>query len=218
MKTQSRRTLIIAGGGVAVVAAAVAVYFIFLSGPPAPTKGAVALPKTVKARIGVKDNSTKAKGFSPDNKTDNKTTDNRTSVMPKTAQAAVAPDNATPAGQASNQGNYTYTASSMRDPFMPLIILKSEAEKKKGGSPIEDYEVSDFKLIAILWNKTAYYAMITLPDGKSYTIKTGAKLGINGGKVYKITKDSVIITEPARDYRGAIVQKEIIIKLRKEEE
>lgn len=218
LRAQNKKTLIIAGAGILLAVVAAVGYFIFLAPDQVQQKAAVVVPKPAKA--GAKDNSTKGKGHFSDNKTDNKTADNKTSATPaKTAQAAAAPDNGTAAEHAAGKkGDYTYTASARRDPFIPLVILRTETEKKKGGSPFEDYEVSDFKLIAILWNKTAYYAMITLPDGKSYTIKTGAKLGINGGKVYKITNDSVIITEPARDYRGAIVQKEIILKLRKEEE
>ncbi|WP_333654250.1 pilus assembly protein PilP [Dissulfurispira sp.] len=109
-----------------------------------------------------------------------------------------------------------YTAGARRDPFMPLVV-KAEA-KPKGLIPIESYEVSEFKLIAILWDKTKYYAVITLPDGKSYTIREGVKLGLHGGKVYKITKDSVIIREHVRDYRGALSPKDTILKLRREEE
>jgi Tfp pilus assembly protein PilP len=109
-----------------------------------------------------------------------------------------------------------YTAGTKRDPFMPLII-KAEA-KPKSLIPIESYEVSEFKLIAILWDKTKYYAVVTLPDGKSYTITEGIKLGLHGGKVYKITKDSVIIREQMRDYKGAISPKDTILKLRREEE
>ncbi len=109
-----------------------------------------------------------------------------------------------------------YTAGTRRDPFMPLIV-KADAKPPKG-MPIESYEVSEFKLIAILWDKTKYYAVITLPDGKSYTIREGVKLGLHGGKVYKITKDSVIIREHVRDYKGALSPKDTILKLRREEE
>lgn len=109
-----------------------------------------------------------------------------------------------------------YTAGKRRDPFIPLIV-KAEA-KPKGLMPIENYEVSEFKLIAILWDNTRYYAVITLPDSKSYTIREGVKLGLHGGKVYKITKDSVIIREYVRDYKGALGPKDTILKLRREEE
>ena len=109
---------------------------------------------------------------------------------------------------------YEYSARGRKDPFSPLV-MKAETGKKKGLIPLENYEVSEFKLIAILWDKTGYFAVITLPDGKSYTIREGVKLGLHGGKVYKITKDSVIIREDIRDYRGVLRPKDTQLKLRK---
>ncbi|MCX8069586.1 MAG: pilus assembly protein PilP [Thermodesulfovibrionales bacterium] len=104
-----------------------------------------------------------------------------------------------------------------RDPFMPLI--KQEAEKKKGGpSPLENFMVSDIKVVGILERNAVYYAQIVLPDGKSYTIKQGQKLGLMGGHVSKITKDTVVIKERAIDAEGKPIVKDINLKLRKEDE
>ncbi|MCL4456392.1 MAG: pilus assembly protein PilP [Nitrospirae bacterium] len=112
---------------------------------------------------------------------------------------------------------YEYTAGSRRDPFVPLIV-KADAKPAKGLTPMESYEVAEFKLIAILWDNSKYYAVITLPDGKSYTAREGVKMGLHGGKIYKITKDSVIIREHVRDYRGVLSPKDTVLKLRMEEE
>lgn len=112
---------------------------------------------------------------------------------------------------------YEYGGGRRRDPFTPLIV-KTETEKKRGATPIEGFEVSELRLIAILWNKAGYYAMVTLPDGKSYTVREGTKLGLHGGKVYKITRDSVIIREQITDYKGKTKPKDTILKLRGEEQ
>lgn len=112
---------------------------------------------------------------------------------------------------------YEYTASGRRDPFMPLIAKRDEIKPKKGALPLESFDVLEFKLIGILWNKV-YYAVVTLPDGKSYNLREGMRIGLHGGKVNKITKDSVIIRENIKDYRGVLVPKDTILKLRKEEE
>ncbi|MCX8027601.1 MAG: pilus assembly protein PilP, partial [Thermodesulfovibrionales bacterium] len=109
-----------------------------------------------------------------------------------------------------------YVYLGKRDPFMPLI--KQETEKKKGGSPLENFMVSDIKVVGILEKNAVYYAQIVLPDGKSYTIKEGQKLGLMGGVVSKITKDVVVIKEKAIDSEGKPTVKNINIKLRKEEE
>jgi Tfp pilus assembly protein PilP len=60
--------------------------------------------------------------------------------------------------------------------------------------------------------------MVTLPDKKSFTIRKGMTLGIYGGKVTAINRDSVVITEHVKDYKGQVRTKDTILKLRKEED
>ena len=114
---------------------------------------------------------------------------------------------------------YTYEPKGRRDPFVPLTdVVKAKPQKKKGSAPIEDFDVDEIKLIAIAWDSQQYFAMVTLPDNKSYTIKKGMTLGLYGGKVREITRDTVIITEQTKDYKGQIKTKDTILKLRKEGE
>lgn len=143
-------------------------------------------------------------------------------VPPKPAAApapAPAPAGAVPqvSPEATNIVSYEYIGYGRRDPFTSLIV-KKEPDKKKGMLPVESYEVSEFKLIAILWGRGGYYAVVTLPDGKSYTVKENMKLGLHNGKIYKINKDSVIIREQIRNERGVMGPQDTILKLRGEEE
>lgn len=114
---------------------------------------------------------------------------------------------------------YLYDSKGRRDPFLSLVVVsKQELERKKGVTPIESFGVEEINLIAIAWEKNKYYALIMLPDGKSYTITEGMTLGLQGGKVQKVTKDMVIIRENIKDYKGAIVPKDTVLKLHKGEE
>jgi len=135
------------------------------------------------------------------------------------AVPAPAPSGAVPqvSPEATNIVSYEYIGYGRRDPFTSLII-KKEPDKKKGMLPIESFEVSEFKLIAILWGRGGYYAVVTLPDGKSYTVRENMKLGLHNGKIYKINKDSVIIREQIRNERGVMGPQDTILKLREEEE
>ncbi len=112
---------------------------------------------------------------------------------------------------------YEYSSMSRRDPFAPLIMKKGTG-REKGILPLESYDIVEFKLIASLWQKNRYYAVVSLPDGKSYTITTGAKIGRRNGRITRITRDSVVITERVRDAKGAFGPKNIVLKLRGEEE
>lgn len=112
---------------------------------------------------------------------------------------------------------YVYDPKGRRDPFLSLVQLsKPKVQRKPGASPIENYDVDDIKLIAIASDSKQYYALITLPDKKSYTIRKGMTLGLNNGKVKDITKDSVFIQEQIKDYKGQNKTKDTTLKLRKE--
>ena len=114
---------------------------------------------------------------------------------------------------------YVYDPKGRRDPFLSLVqATKAKAQIKKGASPIEIFDVDEIKLIAIAWDSNQYYALITMPDSKYYTIRKGMTLGLNNGKVIEITKDSVFIQEQIKDYKGQTKSKDTILKLRKEEE
>ena len=43
-------------------------------------------------------------------------------------------------------------------------------------------------------------------------------IGLHNGKVQRITKNSIVIKESVKDYKGNIKSKETILKLREEEE
>jgi len=115
---------------------------------------------------------------------------------------------------------YKYDARGRRDPFMSLVtisISKQKPTKKKGASPIESFAIEEISLLAIARDKEKYYALIMLPDKKNFTITEGMTLGLQGGKVEKITEDMVLIREHVRDYRGNIKPKDTVLKLHKEE-
>lgn len=114
---------------------------------------------------------------------------------------------------------YVYEQKGRRDPFMSLVQISKEKPKRVAGrKPIEDFDVDEIKLVAILWDNRQYYALIMLPDNKSYTIRKGMTVGLYGGKVEDITKDKVLIREHVKDYKGQPKMKETILKLRKEGE
>ena len=114
-------------------------------------------------------------------------------------------------------GSYEYGGLARRDPFAPLVS-KREAGKDKGISPLETYDVNEIKVIAILWAKTKYYAVLSLPDGKAYTVTDGIKVGTRNGVISKIVKDSMVIKERVRDARGVMNPRDTVLRLRGEEE
>jgi Tfp pilus assembly protein PilP len=136
---------------------------------------------------------------------------------PKSAEAdKKAPDESAVQGK-GKPAFLKYAAQDRRDPFVPLVA-RPETERRKGVTPLEDYEISEFKLVAILSSKSGYYAVITLPDGKSHTVREGMRIGLHEGRVQKIHKDSVVVRETVRNERGVRAQRDTVLKLRLEDQ
>ena len=96
--------------------------------------------------------------------------------------------------------NFTYGPNGRRDPFKPLVQKKKFVMKTKGRAnrvkgPLEMFELSEYRLIAIMVVKEIPRAMIKAPNGKSYTVKTGQYIGMNDGIVKNIETKVVGISE-----------------------
>jgi len=112
-----------------------------------------------------------------------------------------------------------YNASGLRDPFLS-IIMAAEIERKirltlKPGHPLEEYDISQFKVIAIITEKEKNFAEIGLPNGKYYTVSEGRAVGVNAGKIIGISfKEGVVVREMKKDYTGKEQPVDTILKLR----
>jgi Tfp pilus assembly protein PilP len=90
------------------------------------------------------------------------------------------------------ESQFTYSPKGRRDPFKPLIQEKQPIVKKSKGrpdkvkGPLERFELSQYRLIALMVVKGVPHAMVKAPDGKSYTVKVGEYIGMNDGIVKNI--------------------------------
>jgi type IV pilus assembly protein PilP len=113
---------------------------------------------------------------------------------------------------------YAYTSAGNRDPFLSLIKPKITNDQREGATPLESYDLSQMKLVAVVSDIQKGYALLRLPDGKHYTALLGTPMGLHAGKITSILNDSVIVEEHIYDYKGRLRTEEKILRLRKEEE
>lgn len=114
------------------------------------------------------------------------------------------PENHMPDAGAALQpavNDYAYSPMGRRDPFKPLIEKKEAIVKKtiqrpeKIKGPMERFELSQFRLMAIMIVKGNPRAMVKAPDGKSYTVQVEDYIGMNGGKVKNIETKVLAVDE-----------------------
>jgi type IV pilus assembly protein PilP len=116
--------------------------------------------------------------------------------------------------------DYAYNPVGKPDPFKPFIQITPTKEYLKTVplTPLQKYEISQLKLVAIIVSPEGNVALVEDSAGKGYFLKKGTGIGKNDGKVKKILKDRVIIEEVYDDISGQKKSNEISLFLHKVEE
>ena len=112
--------------------------------------------------------------------------------------------------------DFEYDPTGKRDPFQPFIATQTPVKpigEEVPITPLQKYDLSQLKLVAILVGKGGGRAMVEDSEGKGYIIEKGVYVGRNFGKVKTVLKDRVIIEERYKDYMGKVKAKEIVLRL-----
>ena len=111
---------------------------------------------------------------------------------------------------------YTYNPAGKADPFKQLTTAKGVS--KIPLTPLQKYDISSLKLVAIIAAPEGSVALVEDSAGKGYFLKKGTLVGKNDGKVMKILKDRVIIEETYQDIVGQTKTSEHSLILHRPEE
>jgi len=134
----------------------------------------------------------------------------------KAAQTKVPDIKENPGGQAVE---YSYNAAGKPDPFKPFIQMASVREARNAPlTPLQKYEISQLRLVAIISGPQGNIALIEDAAGKGYFLKQGTDIGKNDGKVTRILKDKIIVEETYQDIFGQVKTNEIPLFLHRLEE
>jgi type IV pilus assembly protein PilP len=149
-------------------------------------------------------------------------------TAPVPPKAKAVPGDTTKAGPAAAtkepekkvEVEYTYNPTGKPDPFKPFIQLTPmrEASRKVPLTPLQRYEVSQLKLVAIISTPEGNVALVEDSAGKGFFLKKGTLIGKSDGKVTTILKDKVVIEELYQDVVGQTKKNEISINLYQAEE
>ena len=104
---------------------------------------------------------------------------------------------------------------SQRDPFRPTTLrAKTEVVRtRENVSPLERFELSQLKLVGIVWDTKDPRAMVEDSGGLGYVVKVGTPIGTNDGKVKAIYRNEVVVEELYSDDYGARKKRDVGIKL-----
>ena len=115
---------------------------------------------------------------------------------------------------------YAYDPAGKPDPFKPFFQLAPARDARRSIplTPLQKFELSQLKMVAILFNTEGGLALVEDSAGKGYFVKTGTAIGKNNGRVVKILKDKVIVEERYEDILGQKKVNEIPMFLHRSEE
>lgn len=114
---------------------------------------------------------------------------------------------------------FVYDPSGRRDPFESLVTIKKSTGPSLDApkTPLQSYELGQLRLIGVIIGKGQPRAMVVAPDGKSYILTKGIKVGKNEGVVKDITSDAVKIEEQYSEFSGEVRKSIQLIQLPKRE-
>jgi Tfp pilus assembly protein PilP len=110
---------------------------------------------------------------------------------------------------------YIYDPTGKPDPFKPFIVevKRRKEEADKAIQPLQKYELSQLKLVAVIWNIDNPRALVEDSAGMGYIITKGSYIGNNQGRVTGILQNEIVVTEVSADFFGTTKTKETRIKL-----
>jgi len=113
---------------------------------------------------------------------------------------------------------YVYNPLGKRDPFENPLRSLVEIATDDGVplTPLQKYDLGQLRLIGVIIGKGDPRAMVIAPDGKSFILSAGTKIGKNNGSVVKITTESVQVKEKYFDFAGEVKTSIQEIKLPKQ--
>ena len=138
---------------------------------------------------------------------------------PAAAAPAVAKAEPTTPDFAATAGGFTYESAGVRDPFRSFEWEEKGRKAVLGNDrgPLEQYDLGQMSLLAVVWNTGVARALVRDPAGKSYIVGTGTRIGKNEGRVTNINDNLVVVKETYVDFLGQETTKDIEMRIRRSE-
>ena len=104
------------------------------------------------------------------------------------------------------QENYVYNPIGKRDPFRAFLSLGGRGvEDEAPRTPLQRYEIDEYRLVGIIWGIDRPRALVEDPDDVGHVMEIGTYIGKNWGKVTQITASEVVVTEEYQTIDGELV-------------
>jgi len=113
-------------------------------------------------------------------------------------------------------GGYTYDPMDKRDPFRSFRWEREENDRDETTlGPLEQFELEQLAVTAVIWGTKRPRAMIEDPSGRSYIVQEGTRIGKNDGLVIHIGDNLILVKETYVDFAGEQTTKDVELRIRR---
>ena len=117
------------------------------------------------------------------------------------------PPGATPPAAAPAPEAYSYDPGGRRDPFISLLARGVETPQGKKATGLAGLTTLELVVKGILQSQGAYVALVSGPDGKTYTAHANDRL--LDGIIRNVTKQDLVIMQEVNDPLSLVKQREV---------
>jgi len=104
------------------------------------------------------------------------------------------------------QEGYVYNPIGKRDPYRSFLAAGERGvEDETPRTPLQRYEIDEYRLVGIIWGIDRPRALVEDPDDVGHVMEIGTYIGKNWGKVTQITSSEVVVTEEYQTIDGELV-------------
>jgi type IV pilus assembly protein PilP len=121
---------------------------------------------------------------------------------------------------------FLYVAADRRDPFRPQETLAQAPTTKPTSGPkpdfnrrkeeLESYSLDTLRMVGTLEQDGMMWGLVQTQDGTIHRVKTGNYMGLNYGRIVRISEDKIELSELLQDGAGGYVENSAALSLGEE--
>lgn len=118
---------------------------------------------------------------------------------------------------------YTYAAADRRDPFVPEKPDAEPAQQVTAGGPrpdpnrrreeLEQFPLDTLRMVGTLEQNDETWALVQSKDKTIYRVQSGNHMGLNDGRITRITEEKIELTELIPDGAGGYLERQATVAL-----
>ncbi|MDO3376766.1 pilus assembly protein PilP [Geoalkalibacter halelectricus] len=112
---------------------------------------------------------------------------------------------------------FVYNPEGRRDPFRSLLEIRTPVARTEPETPLQQYDLTQLRLIGAIVGTDNPRAMVLAPDGKTYIVRVGTKIGKNNGSVVRVEQNRIVVEERFYDFTDEVRTSRQAIEIPKRE-